>query len=55
MNNTEPTVSYAGDHFADLSAMLLGLVTLFLALCFLVSTYQRSHSPGENASLQEAL
>jgi len=42
-NSDQPSFPYAGDHFADFGAMLMGVIVFFFALCLLVSTYQRAH------------
>ena len=53
-NSDQSSFPYAGDHFADLSAMLLGVVVFFFALCLLVSTYQRVHTVHDPAVLIDA-
>jgi len=52
-NNRSP-MPYAGDHFASMSAMLLGIIVFFFALCLMVSTYQRAQVVHDSSNLSDA-
>lgn len=54
MNNSDQSsLTYAGDHFADLSAMLMGVVVVFVAFCLLVSTYQRTQVVHDTSTVSD--